>query len=147
MADGGSVGRAHLARVLVARGHAEDLSDAFERLIGKGRPFWEPADVPTAAQALDTIRGAGGLPVLAHPALSGVRSLIVGLAAEGLAGIEAYHAEHTPGQASELAAQARALGLLVTGGSDYHGPDGRTARMGAVELPEGAWEALMAARP
>jgi predicted metal-dependent phosphoesterase TrpH len=147
IADGGAVGRAHLARVLVAHGHAEDLPDAFERLIGKGRLFWEQAELPSAAQAIDTIRAAGGLPVLAHPVLSGAESLILDLAGCGLAGVEAYHAEHTPEQAARLARLASAMGLLVTGGSDYHGPRGRTAEMGAVELPDGTWEALLAARP
>jgi predicted metal-dependent phosphoesterase TrpH len=145
MADGGAVGRAHLARVLVAQGHAEDLGDAFDRLIGKGKPFWQQADLPTAAQAIETIRAAKGLPVLAHPALSGAEGLIPELAGCGLAGVEAYHAEHSPEAAAALAEMAHTAGLLVTGGSDYHGPDGRTAEMGSIGLPAGAYEAFRTA--
>lgn len=145
LAHGGSVGRAHLARALVRGEHVPDVPTAFDELIGKGRPFWEPGDLPEPAYALATIREAGGLPVLAHPALSGVVGLIPELAAQGLAGVEAYHAEHTPAQRVELAQTAERLGLLVTGGSDYHGPGGRSPEMGSVELPEGAYERLLAA--
>ncbi len=145
LAAGGSVGRAHLARVLVARGWAIDTHDAFDRFIGKGRPCWVRGDHPTPRQVIATIRAAGGLPVLAHPALSAVEALIPELAGEGLVGVEAYHPGHTPVQVAELEATAARLGLLVTGGTDYHGPGGSAPELGTIGPPEGAYEALLLA--
>ena len=91
------------------------------------------------------VRAAGGLPVVAHPALSRVEHLIEPLAASGLAGVEVYHGEHTPEQRARLAALATRLVLLATGGSDFHGPDGPSGGMGSSEMPPGILEALVAA--
>lgn len=142
---GGSVGRSHVARALLAKGHVTDVADAFRRFIGRGRPFYVAKDVRTTREVIGIVREAGGVPVLAHPGVTGLDDAIPGLVAEGLAGIEAYHAEHTPEQASRYAAMAAEMGLLVTGGTDYHGPDAPNPDLGAVELPEGCVEALMAA--
>ena len=68
LAEGGSVGRSHVAKALVGGGHAESVSDAFERLIGRGRPFYVPKPVAEPPAVVDTIISAGGVPVLAHPA-------------------------------------------------------------------------------
>jgi 3',5'-nucleoside bisphosphate phosphatase len=122
LSEGGAVGRSHVARALVHRGHAADVSDAFRRLLGRGRPFYVPKDVRTPSEVLRVILDAGGIPVLAHPGVTGADDLIPALVAGGLAGLEAYHSEHDPREQERYALLARELGLLVTGGSDYHGP-------------------------
>ena len=140
-----SIGRLHLARALVDAGHAATTREAFDRLIGNGRPFHLEGERPTPEEALAIVRRAGGLPVVAHPALSHVEHLIEPLAEHGLAGVEVYHGEHTAEQRAALAALADRLGLLATGGTDYHGPDGPSGEMGSSEMPPGILEALYAA--
>ena len=145
LSDGGAVGRSHVARALVAGGHAEDVTDAFSRLLGRGRPFYVPKDVRSPADAISVIRDAGGIPVLAHPGVTGIDAIVPDLVAAGLEGIEAYHAEHTPEQRERYAALAEELGLLVTGGSDFHGPQAPNPELGTVELPPGAVDRLLEA--
>ena len=147
LSDGGAVGRSHVARALVDSGHAEDISDAFRRFIGRGRPFYVAKDVRAPAEAIDAIRAAGGIAVLAHPAVSRVEELIEPLVELGLAGIEAYHADHTPEDRTRLAAQAGRLGLLATGGTDYHGPHAPNPALGSVALPDDDLERFLAAEP
>ncbi|MDP2182903.1 MAG: PHP domain-containing protein [Actinomycetota bacterium] len=147
LAEGGSVGRSHVARALVERGHAADVADAFERFIGRGRPFYVPKPVARPAHVVKTIRDAGGLAVLAHPGITGIDDAIDELVAAGLSGLEAYHAEHTQEQRDHYARLAAQRGLLVTGGSDYHGPKAPGAEIGSVAIPDEALEALLAAAP
>jgi predicted metal-dependent phosphoesterase TrpH len=143
--DGGAVGRSHVARALVSGGHADTVADAFARLIGRGKPFHVLKDSHPPAQVLRRVVDAGAVSVLAHPAVSNAADLVPGLARLGLRGVEAYHSDHTPGQRDSLAALAKRLGLLVTGGSDYHGPGAPTPDLGQVRIPEAAVRALLAA--
>jgi predicted metal-dependent phosphoesterase TrpH len=145
LSDGGAVGRSHIARALVRKGHAESIADAFQRLIGRGRPFYVAKDVRAPEEVVAVIREAGGIAVLAHPAVSGVEDLIGPLQNVGLQGVEAFHADHTAGQRARLAQEARRRNLLVTGGTDYHGPHAPNPELGAVDLPIEAVEALLAA--
>lgn len=144
LSDGGAVGRSHIARALVAGGHAYDIRDAFERLIGRGRPYYVAKDVRSPAEVIEVVRQAGGVAVIAHPGASRLGDLPVELASMGLGGVEAYHADHTPEQRAYYAALAEAHGLLVTGGSDFHGPAAPNPAVGSVELPSEAVEALLA---
>lgn len=136
LAAGGAVGRSHVARALVARGHAQDVADAFQRLIGRGRPFYVPKPVSSPLEVLQTVRDAGGVAVLAHPGVTRVDELIPELVASGLRGLEAYHGEHSEADRLRYASMAEESGLLVTGGSDYHGPSSPGVDMGAVEMPD-----------
>ena len=150
-----SPGRLHVARALVAAGHVADVREAFDRFLAAGQPGYVQDQVPAATEALAMIRGLGGLSVVAHPALDLQAGDLADLAAQGLDGVEAFHHCHGPDQAAEWAAQAGALGLVVTGGSDYHGdPRAEGApppaaegeqRLGHVPLPHAAWEAFEAA--
>lgn len=145
LSDGGAVGRSHVARALVDRGHATSIADAFRRLLGREAPFYVPKDVRRPTDVLRVIREAGGIPVLAHPAVSRIEDLIRPLASAGLAGIEAYHADHAPWQRAELARLGRRLGLLVTGGTDYHGVHAPNPELGTVPIPDADVEALLVA--
>lgn len=135
LSEGGAVGRSHVARALVEQGHAADVSDAFRRLLGRGKPFYVPKDVRTPVDALRTVRDAGGLPVVAHPGVTRIDDLIPSLIAEGLAGVEAYHSEHDASQQAHYSALAAAHGLLVTGGTDFHGPDAPNPPLGSIPMP------------
>lgn len=147
LSDGGAVGRSHVARALVHRGHAADVSDAFRRLLGRGRPFYVPKDVRTPSEVVRFIVDAGGIPVIAHPGVTGVDDVIPSLVAEGLRGIEAYHSEHDPEEARRYARLAASHGLLVTGGTDYHGPGAPNPALGALEMPDSVLEDLLAEGP
>jgi len=115
-----SVGRLHLARALVRRGQAGSISEAFGRFIGDGAPAWVPSRGPDVGDAIGAVAGAGGCPVWAHPALEDAR-YFPALAERGLAGVEALRPALDPHGSVELEQAARAAGLVVTGGSDWHG--------------------------
>lgn len=142
---GGAIGRAHVARALVDTGHAETVRDAFERLIGRDGPFYVAKETRTPEQAIATIRDAGGLAVVAHPAINRADDLLPAMIDAGLAGIEAYHADHSPAQKRRYAALAEELGLLCTGGTDYHGPQAPNPELGDIDLPGACVERLLAA--
>ncbi len=115
-----AVGRMHVARALVRLGRASSLTEAFGRYIGDGRPAYVPGRGPPVAEAIGVVSRAGGLAVWAHPALEDAAHF-PGLAECGLAGIEALRPSLDPHASVELEQAARAAGLLVTGGSDWHG--------------------------
>ncbi|GAV31329.1 predicted metal-dependent phosphoesterases [Coriobacteriaceae bacterium EMTCatB1] len=135
-ANGGSVGRTHVALALVEHGAVPSIGAAFTHLIGRGRPHYVPKEVPDAGTAIEALHAANGLAVLAHPAVSGVVDLVEPLARQGLDGVEAYHAQHDHEQRLALAELAARLGLVATGGSDFHGHPGDTARLGAGGAPD-----------
>lgn len=142
---GGAVGRTHVARALVDAGHATTVSDAFERLVGRGKPFYRPKELRTPAEVVRLISDAGGLAVLAHPGVSSTGDLIEDLVELGLAGIEAYHADHTAEQKSRFAREASNRRLLATGGTDFHSPDAPNPNLGDLEFPDDAIQAFLTA--
>lgn len=148
LAGHGTVGRPHLARALTEAGHAADLSDAFARYIGGGKPAFVPRPRVDPRDAIALIRAAGGVPVLAHPySAGGVESALDRLVPAGLLGLEVDYGEYTPDEREVLRAIAARRGLIATGGSDYHGPGVRGERqLGMVSVPFSAVEALRAAR-
>jgi 3',5'-nucleoside bisphosphate phosphatase len=145
LSDGGAVGRSHVARALVDAGHADTVAEAFQTLIGRNRPFYVAKQSASLPEVITGVRELGAIPVLAHPGVTKVDDLIPEMLAAGLLGIEAYHADHTPEQVARYAALATAHGLLVTGGTDFHGPHAPNPDIGAVDVPEAAVRALLAA--
>jgi hypothetical protein len=133
-APGTTVGRPHLADALVRLGVVADRSAAFATILRGGSPYYVPHYAPSALDVVALVRGAGGVPVFAHPAAA-QRGRVVDdaaiaeLADAGLAGLEVYHRDHTPEQRERLLALADRLDLLVTGSSDYHGA-GKPNRLG-----------------
>ncbi|GAA2072371.1 PHP domain-containing protein [Streptomyces albiaxialis] len=127
IAGDGSVGRPHIAAAMVEAGVVPTVSDAFteEWIANDGRAYVGKHEL-NPFDALRLIKGAGGVAVFAHP-LAAKRgqtvpeSAITDLAAAGLDGVEADHADHTPETRERLHGLARELGLLATGSSDYHG--------------------------
>lgn len=118
--------RAHFARVLVEKGYCKDKNEAFDKYLGVGCPFYLPKPQVTPEHVLKLIQDAGGIAILAHPysyklSKSEVDTLLDYLIPLGLAGMECYYSTYDNGQTQELRSMAFAKGLLVSGGSDFHG--------------------------
>lgn len=147
------VGRPHIAAALVRRGFAEDRVDAFRRFLGRGAPAYAERYRLSPEEALSLVAGAGGVVSLAHPASTGynpaeLRRFVGRLAEHGLAGIECLYTGYLPNQVEEYVGLAREFGLLVTGGTDYHGDNKPGIRIGVaygrLKVPLSAFEALEA---
>jgi len=135
VAGGESVGRPHVARALVARGYVQSVAEAFERYLFRGGPAYVPRFKLIPEEAIALIHRAGGVAVLAHPL--DILDTVGWLAAEGLDGLEAYYTGYSPDVSAQIAAIAQRYGLIVTGGSDFHGP--RVCPgidVGSVDVPE-----------
>lgn len=130
------ISRPHIAQWLVARGFAEDLDQAFDRYLGKGCPAYVGKSRVPADEAIARIREAGGIAVLAHPGLvpvpdsGGYDRLLIELMSMGLQGIEVYYPEHSEKEQAFFERMAERLGLLMTGGSDFHGDLNSKVRLG-----------------
>jgi predicted metal-dependent phosphoesterase TrpH len=134
----GSIGRPHIADALLRAKIVRTKQEAFDRFLGKGKPFYMPKDCLSLSEALKLIAAAGGVAVAAHPYSLFVGKTKLGDVMDswkeaGVRGIEAYHPAAKLGQCRILETMARERGFFVTAGSDYHGPDkpawglGRTA--------------------
>ncbi len=135
-ANGASVGRPHVAAVLVEEGHVNSPQEAFDRYLGRGKPAYVPRYKLTPQEAIELIRRCRGLPVLAHPGLVRDDELVREIIAWGAEGLEAYHTAHTPAHSARYARLARERGLLITGGTDSHGPGGSLpVEIGSVVIP------------
>ncbi len=144
-AHGGSVGRPALADALVAAGYVASRSEAFDLWLGEGRPAFVPRRGASAFDVIDVIHAAGGLASIAHPGLLQMDDLLEALARHGLDAVEARHSDHDADTEMHYRALAGRLGLAVSGGSDFHGEDGRRRELGEVVLPQSDF-ALLSAR-
>jgi predicted metal-dependent phosphoesterase TrpH len=131
-------GRPHLARALVAAGHAESMNDAFDRFLKREHPWYVPSEKWPAVDVVATIRSAGGISSLAHAVwYKDSERLIRSLAGAGLDAVEVFHPDHGPEEEARLGHLVRELGLLATAGSDFHGvPEGRKHPGGVVGTAE-----------
>lgn len=135
MAGRGSVGRLHLARAMLKDGKVKSTKEAFEKYIGFSKPYYVSKIKISPQEAIDLIKKAGGVPVLAHPRLIGNDEYIPELARYGLRGIEVYHTDHKAGDIKRYEAMAGQYGLLMTGGSDCHGMGKGRVMLGGVRVP------------
>jgi len=123
-----SLGRPTIARALVAAGFAADVPDAFDRIVGHGRPGYVRREAMGPGEALAAIRGAGGLPVLAHFAAAPERpDLVRDLIVAGLGGIEVHHRSFDGPTVERMREVAAAHRLVPSGGTDFHGDEGTYA--------------------
>lgn len=153
---GGQVGRPHFAQVLMEKGYARTFQEAFDRFLKKGAPAYVDKLRFKSKEAISFIREAGGIPVLAHPKTvatngsSSFEKILRELIEEGLMGIEVFYPEHTPPEVAQFKAMAERYGLLMTGGTDYHGIEKEALDIGVgrgeMKLPYTIVEALKAAR-
>ncbi|MEP6992766.1 MAG: PHP domain-containing protein [bacterium] len=144
-AGGGAVGRPHVARALVADGWATDVRDAFDRYLGAGKPAYVAKDQLGMADAIAIIHAAGGLAVLAHPGPAGTRERLTSLLALGMDGVEVKHPGHSPSDTARLTMLAAQLGLVMSGGSDWHGAAEGARTIGMMQVPQ-EWLAMQDAR-
>jgi len=121
LAQGGSVGRPHIAQAIVEKGYANSINEVFYRYIGYHCPAYVPKMEITPKDGLDLIKKFGGAPVVAHPGIYRKDELIDVLIPEGLIGIEVWHPEHSTSQCQHYLELTRVKGLVATGGSDCHG--------------------------
>jgi 3',5'-nucleoside bisphosphate phosphatase len=144
IAQGESVGRPHIARAMLEKDYISNTTEAFDLYIGRSRPAYVERYKLTPTDAIQLIRAAAGLPVFAHPDTDhSVFKELGALIEIGLVGLEAYYADFSEEQRAELAGIATKLGLVATGGSDFHGFAGPgEVFLGGVYVPEQAVERL-----
>ena len=144
VAGSGAVGRPHLARALVDNGYASSVKDAFRRFVGDRAPAYVRRMRIPPREAVRIIREGGGIPVLAHPGGMGNDGIITSLIADGIEGIEVYYSTHSPSAVRRYLGMARKLGLVITGGSDYHGSmKGETVSVGDFGIDRELYERLL----
>ena len=125
VAGQGSVGRPHIAQVMVETGYVSTMVEAFTDYIGRNAPAYVERYKLTPVEAVGLIRKVEGLPVLAHPGeLVTLSTLLPELIAAGLAGLECYYGDYSPEAVEGLLALADEHGLVPTGGTDFHRPEG-----------------------
>ena len=136
LAGDGAIGRPHIARVLMKEGYVGQWGDAFDKYIGRDCPAYVPRTKLTPFEAVDLILKAEGIPVIAHPGLNNLDDIIPQMIDRGLMGIEVYHYEHTAEEKRHYRKMAEDNNLLITGGSDCHGPGSKSGvNLGQVKLP------------
>lgn len=145
IAGGGAIGRPHIARALVEAGYVNSIAEAFERYIHNGGPAYVARRRMSPEEAIALIHGAGGVAVMAHPALvPGYLALLKErLIPAGLDGVEVVHPKNPEAVRLDLRGLARQHDLVMTGGSDFHRPeeDG-TLLLGTLTPPEGCVQRL-----
>jgi predicted metal-dependent phosphoesterase TrpH len=145
--DDDALGRPTVARALIEAGYATSVEDAFARLLAWGRPAYVPRTGLDPVEAIEAIRAAGGLPVLAHFSEAPARVEVVReLVEAGLGGLEVYYRSFDSATVFAVGEVASAMGIVPTGGSDYHGDTGSYAEAhAAVWVPPDVAGALASA--
>jgi predicted metal-dependent phosphoesterase TrpH len=143
----GTVGRPHVAMALVAGGKARTIDEAFRLYLRRRMPGYVPMSGPSPAEVIAWIHDAGGVAVLAHPGLARNLEPVSTYAEAGLDGIEVWHPKHGPGIQNTCLELAKRLGLVPSGGSDYHGPRVGDSQVGQEPVPFEVLERLNARRP
>ncbi len=150
-AGGGVVGRPHFAGVMMQKNYVANVPEAFDRYLAAGRPAYTPRKRLTAEQAISLSHESRAVSVIAHPHTLNLRAdeFATGfkeLANHGLGGIEAYYGEYTPAMRSRIAEICEDLGIVATGGSDYHGKYKPHLSIGTgkgdLRVPDSAFERL-----
>ncbi len=138
LSGGGQVGRPHIARALLEGGYIRSFSEAFDKFLGNHGPAYVEKFRFPPKEAIAMIREAGGIPALSHPftlelgSAYALKNLLMELKDLGLAGIEVFYSDHTQEQVALYLKMARELGLLITGGSDFHGQNKPEVTLGSM---------------
>jgi 3',5'-nucleoside bisphosphate phosphatase len=136
--NGAAVGRPHVARAIVRQGGASDLGDAFDRYLGRHRPAFVEKTLPSFGTIVELVHSVGGVVSIAHLKERGTRSCIERLKGQGLDAVETRHPSHDPDLRARLTDIVLKLGLLRTGGSDWHGdpePGVTHGTIGSQQVP------------
>ena len=149
------IGRPHFAEILIERGLAKDMRDAFDRYVEKGRKYYQGRHFLSIERSIELIRAAGGTAVLAHPFQyrlddAGLRDLIEHCMESGLEGMECRYSGYDAAMSGYLEQLAAEYGLLMTGGSDFHGENKKDIALGdgrgGLNVPYSFLEQLRARR-
>jgi predicted metal-dependent phosphoesterase TrpH len=151
----GVVGRPHFAGVMIEKGYVESVAEAFDRYLAAGRPAYAPRQKLTAEAAIRLARDSRAVPVIAHPHTIGLRAAEYAtgfrqLVSIGLGGIESYYGEYSPEMRNQIAGICDELGIVATGGSDYHGRYKPHLEIGVgrgdLRVPDAVFDQLVSAR-
>ena len=134
-ANGGTVGRPHVARALIARGLVPDFREAFTRYLGNNGSAFVPKERLSIQGAIGIAHEAGAIAVWAHPSDEGRRERLEPLVAAGLDGVEIRHPSHSGEDTKRLQALTDFFGLVPSGGSDWHGALEGPRRLGMMNVP------------
>jgi 3',5'-nucleoside bisphosphate phosphatase len=135
---GANVGRPHFAQVLWEKGIVHSTKEAFDRFLGDGKSGFIEKETLSPAEAIRLVQEAGGFCFLAHPSLVRLaaqetdETRLTALKELGIDGVEVYYSQHTPAQTEKYRRLADKLGLMITGGSDFHGANKPDIALGAV---------------
>jgi 3',5'-nucleoside bisphosphate phosphatase len=146
VAQGGSIGRPHIAKAIAAVGGTSTIMEAYAKYINDNSNVYVQRKTVSPHEAVEIIYDAGGVPVIAHPHdLDNAKELIKELMHCGLRGIEAYHRKHSPAIIEYFSSIAEELGLVVTGGSDFHAPNIMNGQimLGKNFVPEWVYDKLV----
>lgn len=146
VAQGGSIGRPHIAKAITNAGGTGSVMEAYEKYINDRSHVYVQRKTVSPHDAVEIIYDAGGVPVIAHPHdLDNAEELIKDLMHYGLRGIEAYHRKHSPAIVEYFSSMAEELGLIVTGGSDFHAPNVMNGQiiLGKNFVPEWIYDKLI----
>lgn len=147
VAPQGSIGRPHIARAITSAGGTGSVMEAYAKYINDSSPVYIPRKTVSPHEAVEIIYEAGGIPVFAHPVDVDVifEKLAKELVNYGLRGLEAYHRKHSPAVVEYFSSQAEKLGLIITGGSDFHTPSANhgTILMGKNLVPGWVYDELI----
>lgn len=151
--DGGQMGRPHIAGLLKEQGHVKSIDEAFERYIGNHGPAYVDKYRVPVAEAIELVRTAGGVAVAAHPGVLPLEpgpvfeAMMAELREMGLGGLEVFYPEHSPEQTDYFMGVARRFGLVMTGGTDFHGDIKPGVAMGRgrgnFRVPSAAFDDLL----
>lgn len=146
VAEGGSIGRPHIAKAITSAGGTGSVMEAYAKYINDSSAVYVQRKTVSPHDAVEIIYDAGGIPVIAHPHdLENAEELIKDLMHYGLRGIEAYHRKHSPAIVEYFSSMAEELGLIVTGGSDFHAPNLMNGQiiLGKNFVPEWIYDKLI----
>ncbi len=146
VAQGGSIGRPHIAKAITNAGGTTSVIEAYSKYINESSPVYVKRNTVSPQDAVEIIYDAGGIPVIAHPHdIDIAEKLIRELMSYGLCGIEAYHRKHSPAVVEYFSSMAEKFGLIVTGGSDFHAPNPQNGQilLGRHFIPEWIYDKLM----
>jgi predicted metal-dependent phosphoesterase TrpH len=142
----GSIGRPHVAQAILKKGGATSISDAFQKYLNPKSKTYLRRETATPHEAVEVIYDSGGIPVIAHPGeMPDFEALVQDLMNYGLRGIEAYHRSHSPALIEFHCSLAEKYGLIVTGGTDFHGiSDGYAQTLSRLHMPAWVYDQLKA---
>lgn len=146
VAPGGSIGRPHIAKAITSAGGTTSVIESYAKYIHENSPVYVNRKTVSPHDAVEIIYNAGGIPVIAHPHdIDIAEELIKELMKYGLRGIEAYHRKHSPACVEYFSTMAENLGLIVTGGSDFHAPNLANGQiiLGKNFIPEWIYDKLV----